>query len=207
VNQQLWWYVARSGGIVAWALLGASVLWGLALSTKVMNGRPRPNWILDMHRFLGGLALIFTGVHVVALVLDSYVHFGLTEILVPFASTWHPVAVAWGVIGFYLLLAVELTSLARKRISKRLWRLTHFLSFPLFLSTTVHALSAGTDRSTLLLRWSVIAVSAAITVLTFVRVRQVERRQVATSPATSAVDNSAEQRRVLSGSSQGGAGR
>jgi hypothetical protein len=124
MNQQLWWYVARSGGIVAWALLGASVLWGLALSTKVLHGKPRPNWILDLHRFLGGLALIFTGVHVVALVLDSYVHFGLTEILVPLASAWHPVAVAWGVIGLYLLLAVELTSLA-KRISKRTWRMTH----------------------------------------------------------------------------------
>ena len=152
MNQQLWWYVARSGGIVAWALLGASVLWGLALSTKVLHGRPRPNWILDLHRFLGGLALIFTGVHVVALILDSYVHFGLAEILVPFASAWHPVAVAWGVIGLYFLLAVELTSLARKRISKRMWRMTHYLSFPLFLFTTVHALSAGTDRSTVPLR-------------------------------------------------------
>lgn len=207
MNQQLWWYVARSGGIVAWALLAASVLWGLALSTKVLNGKPRPNWILDLHRFLGGLALIFTGIHVVALVLDSYVHFGLTEILVPFASAWHPAAVAWGVIGLYLLLAVELTSLARKRISKRMWRLTHFLSFPLFLSTTVHALSAGTDRSTFLLRWSVIAVSAAVTVLTFVRVRQAERKAaMATPPATSVIVKSAEQRRVLSGSSQGSAG-
>lgn len=208
MSQQLWWYVARSGGIVAWALLAASVLWGLALSTKVLHGKPRPNWILDLHRFLGGLALIFTGVHVVALILDSYVHFGLTEILVPFVSAWHPVAVAWGVIGLYFLLAVELTSLARKRISKRVWRMTHFLSFPLFLFTTVHALTAGTDRSTSLLRWSVIVVSAAITVLTFVRVRQVERRDVATAPtARSEIAKSAQERRVLSGSSKGSSGR
>jgi len=57
-------------------------------------------------------------------------------------------------IGFYFLVAVEVTSLLRKRISQRIWRLTHYLSFPLFLLTTVHGLSAGTDRSTLLLRWS-----------------------------------------------------
>lgn len=202
MNQQLWWYVARSGGIVAWALLAASVLWGLALSTKVTRGKPRPNWILDLHRFLGGLALIFTGIHVVALVLDSYVHFGLTEILVPLASAWHPVAVAWGVIGLYLLLAVELTSLARKRISKRTWRMTHFLSFPLFLFTTVHALTAGTDRSTLLLRSSVIIVSAAITSLTFVRVRMMKRHDAVTVPSI----ESAQQRSVLSGTSQGSLG-
>ena len=184
MNNQLWWYFARSGGIVAWALLAASVLWGLALSTKVLRGRPRPNWILDLHRFLGGLALLFTGIHVLSLIMDSYVHFGLIEVLVPFTGTWHPVAVAWGVISLYLLLAVELTSLARKRISKRAWRMTHYLSFPLFLLTTVHALSAGTDRSTLPLRWSVIAVSAAITMLTFVRVNKADKHDVLTAPAT-----------------------
>jgi predicted ferric reductase len=201
MNKQLWWYIARSGGIVAWALLAGSVLWGLALSTKVLRGRPRPNWILDLHRFLGGLALLFTGIHVAGLVFDSYVHFGLTEVLVPFASAWHPVAVAWGVIAFYLLVAVELTSLARKKISKRAWRLTHYLSFPLFLLTTVHALSAGTDRSTVLLRWSVIVVSAVITGLTFVRLNKADRHDLLTSPDS----KSAQQRRVLSGSSQGSA--
>jgi methionine sulfoxide reductase heme-binding subunit len=199
MNKQVWWYIARSGGIVAWALLAASVLWGLALSTKVLRGRPRPNWILDLHRFLGGLALIFTGIHVAALVGDSFVHFGLAEVLVPFASNWHPVAVAWGVIALYLLIAVELTSLARKRISKRTWRLTHYLSFPLFLLTTVHALSAGTDRSTLLLRWGVIVVSAVITGLTFVRLNKADRHDLLTSPDA----KSAQQRRVLSGTSQG----
>lgn len=169
MNSQLWWYLARSGGIVAWALLAGSVMWGLALSTKVLRGRPRPNWILDLHRFLGGLALVFTGVHVLSLVLDSYVHFGPVEVLVPFTGTWHPVAVAWGVIGLYLLLAVELTSLVRKRISKRLWRSTHYLSFPLFLLTTVHALAAGTDRGAVLLRATVVVAGAVVIMMLFVR--------------------------------------
>jgi predicted ferric reductase len=184
VNSQLWWYVARSGGLVAWALLAASVLWGLALSTKVLRGRPRPNWILDLHRFLGGLALLFTGIHVVSLIADSYVHFGLVEVLVPFTGTWHPAAVAWGVISLYLLVAIELTSLVRKRISKRMWRMTHYLSFPLFLLTTVHALTAGTDRSTFLLRASVAVVCALVTGLTFIRVNKSDHHDLLTSPVT-----------------------
>ena len=93
------WYVARAAGLVSWALLAAATLWGLALSTGALGRRPRPNWLLDLHRWLGGTALVFTGVHVVALLADQYVHFGLTEILVPFASSWHPVAVAWGVVA------------------------------------------------------------------------------------------------------------
>jgi predicted ferric reductase len=145
MTSQMLWYMARAGGIVAWSLAAASVVWGLALSTHVMGRKPRPAWLFDLHRFLGGLALIFTGVHVVAVLLDTYVHFGVVNVLVPLTGTWHPVAVAWGIVAMYLLLAVELTSLARARISKRLWRRVHFASFALFLFSTVHGLAAGTD--------------------------------------------------------------
>ena len=179
MTDQMWWYTARAGGIVAWALMALGVLWGLALSTKVLKGKRRPNWILDLHRFIGGLAVVFTGVHVLAIVADSYVHFGLTEVLVPFTGDWHPVAVAWGIIGAYFLVAVEITSLLRRHLSKRAWRATHFLSFPLFVLTIVHALSAGTDRESFLLRWGVIATCVAVTVLTFIRVRQAEPRPAA----------------------------
>jgi DMSO/TMAO reductase YedYZ heme-binding membrane subunit len=122
------------------------------------------------------MALFFTGIHVGSLILDTYVHFGLVEVLVPFTGTWHPAAVAWGVIGLYLLLAVELTSLARKRLSKRVWRMTHYLSFPLFFLTTVHALSAGTDRKTFLLLLTIAVATAMVTILTFVRLGKAERR-------------------------------
>ena len=142
---QLFWYTARAGGIVAWALLAASVVWGLWLSGRVRPFGVRPAWILDLHRFLGGLATIFVGVHVLAILADSYTTIGLSDVLVPFASTWHPVAVAWGVVGFYLLLAVELTSLARKRLPARVWRRIHVMALPLYVLATIHYLSAGTD--------------------------------------------------------------
>ena len=137
MTSQLWWYLARSSGIVAWALVAASVAVGLFLSTKILGSRPRPAWLLDLHRYLGGLALTFTGIHLVSLVLDSYVHFGLVRSRAPHQHLPAP-AVAWGIVGFYFLLAVELTSLARKRLSKRVWRATHLLSFPLFALSTVH---------------------------------------------------------------------
>src|SRR5437764_11280232 len=63
-SSTLIWYTARAAGIVTWALLAASVLWGLALSTRVLRGRPRPAWLLDLHRFLGGAAIAFLAVHV-----------------------------------------------------------------------------------------------------------------------------------------------
>jgi predicted ferric reductase len=150
-------------------MLAFSVLWGLILSTKAFGSKPRPNWVLDLHRFVGGAAVIFTGIHVVSLVLDSYIEFGIREILVPFASSYRPAAVAWGVIALYVLLAVEITSLLRRRISKRLWRMTHFLSFPLFILATAHGVTAGSDKDTFLLRTAFIIATAAVGGLTALR--------------------------------------
>jgi len=163
---QLPWYVARASGLVGWALLTASVLWGLLLSTKVLGKRPRPNWLLDLHRYLGGLATIFVLVHVGALLIDSYVKFSLVQVLVPFAASWKPTAVAWGVVGFYLLVAVELTSLVRNRLSKRVWRAVHLASFPLFLLATIHGFTAGTDGHTWLFEAAAVASLMGVSGLT-----------------------------------------
>jgi sulfoxide reductase heme-binding subunit YedZ len=145
VSTQVLWFAARASGVVAWALAASSVVWGLALSTRVLGGRPRPAWLYDLHRFLGGLALVFVGVHVLAVLADSYVHFSLLDVLVPLAGDWHPLAVAWGIVGLYLLLAVELTSLARAGLPRGLWRRVHYASFAVYAATTVHGLTAGTD--------------------------------------------------------------
>lgn len=178
------WYIARAAGLVSWALLAAATLWGLALSTKVFGRRPRPNWLLDLHRWLGGTALAFTGVHVVALLADQYVHFGLTEIFVPLASKWHPVAVAWGIVAAYLLVAVEVTSLARKRLSKRIWHRVHTASFVLFVMATVHGLTAGTDGRTLVVRLVALAVGTVFIGLTAIRLTEVARsHRAGPSPA------------------------
>jgi DMSO/TMAO reductase YedYZ heme-binding membrane subunit len=169
VTNELWWYTARASGLVSWALLSASMLWGLVLSTKLRPPRIRPNWTLDLHRYLGGLAVIFVGVHLAALVFDSYVGFVLAELLVPFASHWKPTAVAWGVVGLYLLLAVEVSSLARKHLPNRIWRRLHFLAFPLYVVATLHMVTAGTDGQMVLALLAVAGFGVAIGALVAVR--------------------------------------
>jgi predicted ferric reductase len=163
------WYVARASGLVAWGLLAGSVVWGLLMTSKVLRGRVKGSWLLDLHRWLGGLALVFTGIHIVAIMGDTYVHFGLASVLVPFAARWHPVAVAWGVASLYLLAAVELTSLIRKHLSVRLWRRVHFLSFPLFVSSTLHGISAGTDSGKPMVIISIALTVAGVAALIAVR--------------------------------------
>ena len=170
------WYTARAAGIVAWALLAASVVWGLWLSGRVRPFGVRPAWILDLHRFLGGLATIFVGIHVASILADSYTNFGLSDVLVPFAAKWHPLAVAWGVVGLYAMLAVELTSLARKHLPNKIWRRIHVMALPLYVLASIHYLAAGTDATNPMSLAAIGVSTASVAILFTRRMREMRAR-------------------------------
>jgi predicted ferric reductase len=157
MNEQFWWFLSRSSGIVAWALLAATTLWGIFLSTRMLKPYDRPAWLRDLHTWLGTLTLLVTGIHIAAIMADSYVQFSVKDILVPMASEWKPLALAWGIVSMYILIAVQVSSWAMKKIPRKLWRAIHFSSYGLFATTSIHSLSAGTDRSTLLYQGFAIA--------------------------------------------------
>lgn len=163
------WYAARAAGLVAWLLLTASVVSGLWLATRLAP-RPPARWVLDLHRFVGGLAVTFTAVHVAALVADDAVHFGVADVLVPLASRWRPAQVALGVVAVWLLLAVELTSLLMRRLPRRAWRAVHLSSYGLFWLATAHGVTAGTDAAKPAVALAAGAAVALVVFLTLVRV-------------------------------------
>ena len=68
---------------------------------------------------------------------DSDTQFGLADITVPYASAWKPGAVALGVLAAWSLIAVQITSLARRRLSRRVWRTVHMSSYVTFWLTSL----------------------------------------------------------------------
>ena len=110
-------------------LLTASVLCGILIPAK-LSARQRPAWSLDLHRGLAGLTLGFVALHLAALVADSYVQFGLADLVIPFASEWKPLPVALGVVSMWLLIVVHATSMAMKHLPRRMWRRIHMASYP-----------------------------------------------------------------------------
>jgi predicted ferric reductase len=174
MNPATWWYLARATGYVAWALVTVSVITGLLLSTRLSKGRPSPAWTLDLHRFLAGTAISFTGLHIVGLIADDFIHFGAADVLIPFASGWRPGAVALGVITLYLLIAVEISSLLMRRLPRRLWHGIHLSAYVAFWLATFHLITAGTDANN---PASIITVTAVITVVVSLSlVRAIKRR-------------------------------
>ena len=177
MNPKIWWYLARSSGLVAWGLAGIAILLGLLLSGRLRRV-PTPAWQQDLHRYVGGLSALFLALHLTGLALDPTVAFGPAALAVPMAAGWRPGAVAWGIGAAYALLAVELSSLVMRRLPRKLWRGIHFASYGVWIGGTVHALQAGTDqRATLFIA---IIGSALIFNLTALRIvgRRVPRARV-----------------------------
>lgn len=160
---ELTWYVLRSTGIVGWLLLTASVVGGLALRTRVLGQRARPPWLLDLHRGIAALAVVFTAIHVVAVVIDPWVEFTWVQALVPLTSEWRPWAVAPGVMALHLLLAIQVTSLLMRHVDRRVWRVVHLSAVPAWLLATGHLVTAGTDVTNVLLGTSVLLGTGAVT--------------------------------------------
>jgi sulfoxide reductase heme-binding subunit YedZ len=138
--------VTRSTGIVAMALMVLSLVWGFAFSSRATGKRLRPNWWLDLHNWLGGLALSFTIVHIVAALLDAGSGIGLLDVFIPGTSVggW---SITWGVLATYVTAAVVFTTWPRRWKNRRWWRVVHVLSVVGTALALVHSYQSGSDSA------------------------------------------------------------
>jgi sulfoxide reductase heme-binding subunit YedZ len=146
------WYLTRATGIVATALMLASLSWGFLFSARETGSRLRPAWWLDLHRGLGGLAVAFTMVHLVAAFADSDLGVSLATVLVPGAAETTTAAFTWGVLAFYGLALAVFTSWPKVLFRRRTWRIVHLLSVPATALACIHAYQLGSDSQTLAFR-------------------------------------------------------
>lgn len=148
IDPHLWWYVTRASAIIAWVLATLSVLWGVLMSTRVLRSAANAAWLQDLHRYFAGTGLAMVGVHLVSLMLDGWLAMTPAELLVPFVTDYRPFAVAFGILAFYLLLAIQLTSWLMRRLPRRVWHGVHLSSYLVLLLVAVHAGLSGTDVGT-----------------------------------------------------------
>lgn len=173
------WLASRASGLVAYGLVTASVLLGIALSLKWRSAQT-PRFVTnELHRYVTLLALVFTGVHAVALVLDPFMRFTLAEILVPLVSHYRPLWIALGIVGGYLLVALWLSERIRDVVGYAWWRRFHALAFVAFVVATVHGIAAGSDtREPWALAIYVVAI-AAVAGLSILRLFPTDARRPA----------------------------
>lgn len=150
---QVWWYVTRAAGLTGYFLLWLSMIWGLAIPSRIFSPILDGKFSYDFHEHLSLLGLGFVVLHVSILMFDKYLPFNLIQILVPFTDAYRPLWVGLGIISFYTMLVVTFTFYLRQWIGPRAFRSIHLLSLAGYLGATLHGLFAGTDSALPLTRF------------------------------------------------------
>jgi sulfoxide reductase heme-binding subunit YedZ len=154
------WYLTRSTGIVATLLAAASLLWGFLFSARATGRILRPNWWLDLHNWLGGLALTFVGVHILTSLLYSDSGIGLLQVFVPGTANFGAWGIGWGVLAAYLLATAVFTTWPRRLRNRRWWRVAHLGSVVGMAFALVHAYQSGSDASRVAFKVGIVVTAA-----------------------------------------------
>lgn len=157
------WYVTRGSGLAAAFFLIILMLSGIGLVTGHTFRFLEPITAWASHRALGLAFAISVLLHMFSLLFDHFAPFNIWQILVPWMSKYRPVNifgfhmgslyVALGVLAFYMVVLITITSLFWVEKKPYLWKIVHLLSYIVILLVFVHALYLGTDLTHGLLRW------------------------------------------------------
>lgn len=171
------WYLTRASGLVAAGSLVILMLSGIGLVTGGTFRFLEPLTAWASHRALGitfGVAVL---IHMFSLLFDHFVSFNLLDIFVPWLSNYKPVTiagfqlgslfVALGVLAFYGVALIIITSLVWVDKKPHTWKIIHLLSYIILLFVFVHALYLGTDLTDGVMRllWLTAGLVSALAVL------------------------------------------
>jgi methionine sulfoxide reductase heme-binding subunit len=141
------WYLMRGSGLVALVLFTLTVTLGVVGVTRLQSPRWPRLVTGQLHRNAALLATCFLALHVGTALVDSWVGLGWIGALVPLHSTYRPLWLGFGVLSFDLFLAILISSLLRRRVGARLWRIIHWGTWAMWPLALTHALGSGTDST------------------------------------------------------------
>ncbi len=181
------WYTSRLLAFLAYVAIAGSVVYGLMLSTGILDAIAHRPISFALHQDLASVGLGLAGVHGALLGLDKTIHFSLADLIVPFAAPYRPAWVGIGQVAFYLMVVVIASFYARRRIGHRAWRLLHYVTFLAFAGSAAHGIMSGTDSGAAWAWWTYVGSTAAVAFLLAYRiVLSVDRRRRGPQPRRAA---------------------
>lgn len=164
-SDSLAWYSSRLLGFAAYGALALSVIYGLLLSTGILDRIAHRAVSLTLHQDLSAIAIGLTALHGALLALDTYVPQTVRQLVIPFASPYRPEWTGAGQLAMYLMVIVYASFFVRRRLGQRAWRLLHYTTLLAFAGATLHGLMAGTDTPAAWAFWTYTLASAAVVFL------------------------------------------
>jgi predicted ferric reductase len=182
------WVATRIVAFLSYFAIAGSVIYGLLLSTKILDAIAHRPVTFALHQDLAAIGLGLGGIHAALLGLDATQPLGFVEMLVPFASSYRPLWVGVGQLGLYLVAIVTASFYVRRRIGQRAWRVLHYVTFLAFVFTTAHGVMSGTDTSAAWAWWVYVVTTTVVVFLTAYRISDsvIVRRERRGRPAVAA---------------------
>ncbi len=185
-----WWLASRASGLVALVLVTVSVAIGLLMASKLARRPGMPRLLVAIHEQTALAGLLAIAVHGITLIGDPWLNPGVSGVLVPFSMDYRPLWTGLGTIAGFLAVLLGLSFYVRKSIGAKLWRKAHRATILVYFLAIGHTLGAGTDASTVWMRWWLLITTPPILVLFLIRVLSPtfrNRKRVATATAVSTV--------------------
>lgn len=160
------WYFGRGSGVTALVLFTLVMVLGVV----VRAGRPLPGLprfaVQAVHRTTSLTAVAFLALHITSLLFDPYSQLRLIDTIVPFLGSYRPVWQGLGTLAVDLVLVLVVSSLLRRHLGVRAWRVLHWAAYLCWPVAIAHAVGNGTDGTTgwmmTLVAGCVVAVGAAL---------------------------------------------
>lgn len=168
-GQHLFWITSRALGVVALVLVAISVGLGLAVASRLVKGPGPRARVKQLHEATALAGLLAIAGHGLALLGDSYLHPGLTGIVIPFSMSYRSLWTGLGIVGGYLAAILGLSFYVRGRIGPGLWRRMHRWTLAVYILGVIHTIGAGTDAGTPWLIAILVATVAPIALLASMR--------------------------------------
>lgn len=145
MNDQLLWFTTRAAGTVSLILLSCVVGIGLLARLRVESARWPRFLTAELHARLALMTVVFLALHIITAVVDPFTSLGFVPVVVPFGSSYRTFWLGLGTVAFELLIAVVVTSVARRFIGPRVWRGVHWLAYAAWPVAVLHGIGTGTD--------------------------------------------------------------
>jgi sulfoxide reductase heme-binding subunit YedZ len=142
MSEHIFWITSRAAGITALLASSLAVSLGLMMSTRV---RTKLGDLRVIHESLSLATMVALAVHAFSLLGDSYLSPSLTDVTIPFASSYQRLWMGVGIVAGWTFVILGLSYYFRGRIGPQRWRKLHRFTALAWVLGVGHALMMGTD--------------------------------------------------------------
>ncbi len=146
------WMLIRGFGLLSFLLLTLGIGLGIAIGFRFWSGK-RKKTIYKLHMIFTISAMAIGMLHGAITVIDTYMPFSWSEVLIPFTAKHSPLLNGFGTLAGYIMLILIFTTDIRNKLKSKLWYLIHLLSYPAFIMAFIHGYYLGTDSSLPAIKW------------------------------------------------------